>query len=176
MLKYFLKKLLYGILVLLGVITIVFSIYSIKPGDPATLSGGQQASKEVVDNIRKEWGIDQPIHIRYFQFLNDVSLISFYNTNEAESRFFYDYNKYKGAAVLPVSSNFKLVFKLPYLKKSYQSNRYVTEIIYEKLPGTIILAVAAILIATIFGVLFGSISAFYPDGFFNKFARPFSIF
>ena len=170
MLKYFLKKLLYGILVLLGVITIVFSIYSIKPGDPATLSGGQQASKEVVDNIRKEWGIDQPIHIRYFQFLNDVSLISFYNTKKAESRFFYDENKYKGAAVLPVSSNFKLVFKLPYLKKSYQSNRYVTEIISEKLPGTIILAVAAILIATIFGVLFGSISAFYPDGFFNKFA------
>ena len=112
MLKYFLKKLLYGILVLLGVITIVFSIYSIKPGDPATLSGGQQASKEVVDNIRKEWGIDQPIHIRYFQFLNDVSLISFYNTKKAESRFFYDDNKFKGAAVLLVSSNFMLFFSI----------------------------------------------------------------
>jgi peptide/nickel transport system permease protein len=169
-LKYFLKKSLYGILVLLGVITIVFFIYSIKPGDPATLSGGQQASKEVVDNIRKEWGIDQPIHIRYFQFLNDVSLISFYNTNNSDSRFYYKESKYDGLEVFPVSSNFKLFFKLPYLKKSYQSNRYVTEIISEKLPGTIILAVASILIATIFGVLFGSISAFYPNSFFDKFA------
>ncbi len=170
MLKYFLKKSLYGVLVLLGVMTIIFSIYSIKPGDPATLSGGQQASKEVVDNIRKEWGIDQPVHIRYFQFLNDVSLLSFYNVNYAESRFYYNEKKYGGFDLFPVSVNYKLVIKYPYLKKSYQSNRFVTEIISEKLPGTIILAVTAILIATIFGVLFGSISAFYPDGFFNKFA------
>ncbi len=170
MLKYFLKKSFYGVLVLLGVISVVFFIYSIKPGDPATLSGGQQASKEVVDNIRKEWGIDQPIHYRYLQFINDVSPLSFYNTNNSESRFYYEENKYGGVQAFPISSNFKLIFKLPYLKKSYQSNRYVTEIISEKLPGTIILAIASILIATVLGVLFGSISAFYPNGFFNKFA------
>tara|TARA_Y100000589_G_C27186755_1_gene643023 strand:+ start:1999 stop:3306 length:1308 start_codon:yes stop_codon:yes gene_type:complete len=170
LLKYFLKKTLYGVLVLLGVITIVFFIYNIKPGDPATLSGGQNTSKEIVENIKKEWGLNQPMYVRYFQFLNDVSLLSLYKTNDSESSFFYDENKYGGVTVLNVLSDFKIVLKYPYLKKSYQTNRYVTEIISEKLPSTFVLAISSIIIATFFGILFGSLSAFYPDGFFNKFA------
>ena len=90
-------------MVLLGVITIIFCIYIIKPGDPASLSGGQNTNKDIVENFNKEWGLEQSIPKRYVLFLNDISPLSIHNTANDESLIFYDQDKYKGFKFLSIS-------------------------------------------------------------------------
>lgn len=60
MYKYILHKLLYGFLVLLGVILVVFTLFNILPVDPARLTLGQRADVESVEAINKELGLDKP--------------------------------------------------------------------------------------------------------------------
>ena len=175
MLRYLVKKIAYGFLVLLGVLTIVFSIFNLKPGDPAALSGGQNTTEDIIKNFNKEWGLDRSIIIRYFHFLNDVSPISLHNHSNQNSFFHYDEGKYDSFFTLECSENYLVAFKPPYLKKSYLNNRNVTSLISEKLLGTIILASFSIVIASIIGIFLGVVSAYRLDGFADKFSIIFSI-
>jgi len=70
--KYILRRLLLSILVLLGVITIVFAISHIIPGDPAAVMAGREASKEAIQKIREEFGLDKPIHVQYVVYLKEL--------------------------------------------------------------------------------------------------------
>ena len=175
MIKYVLKKIAYGILVLLGVITVVFCIYNIKPGDPASMSGGQNTNKDIIENFNKEWGLDQPILKRYFHFVNDLSPISFYNHTTENSFIYYEQERYNGFKLFSISDKYALYTKAPYLKRSYLNNRNVSDLISEKLIGTAILAFASILFASLLGILLGSYSAYNNKGFIDKFSLIFSI-
>ena len=170
MIRYVLRKIAYGILVLLGVITIIFCIYSIKPGDPASLSGGQNTNKDIVENFNKEWGLDQPIPKRYVLFLNDISPVSIHNTGNDQSLIFYDQEKYNGFKLISISSSLCFFIKYPYLKRSYINNRNVSSLISEKLFGTAILAFSAILFASILGLILGSYTAYNNNPFSNQFS------
>ena len=175
MIKYVLKKIAYGILVLLGVITVVFCIYNIKPGDPASMSGGQNTNKDIIENFNKEWGLDQPILVRYFHFVNDLSPISVYDHTTESSFIYYEQKRYNGFKLFSISEKYALYTKAPYLKRSYLNNRNVSDLISEKLIGTAILAFASILFASLLGILLGSYSAYNNKGFIDKFSLIFSI-
>ena len=175
MIKYVLKKIAYGILVLLGVITVVFCIYNIKPGDPASMSGGQNTNKDIIENFNKEWGLDQPILKRYFHFVNDLSPISVYDFRTENSFIYYEQERYNGFKLFGISEKYALYTKAPYLKRSYLNNRNVSDLISEKLIGTAILAFASILFASLLGILLGSYSAYNNKGFVDKFSLIFSI-
>ena len=162
-------------MVLLGVITIIFCIYSIKPGDPASLSGGQNTNRDIVENFNKEWGLDQPIPKRYVLFLNDISPVSIHNTGNDQSLIFYDQEKYDGFKLISISSTLCFFIKYPYLKRSYINNRNVSSLISEKLFGTAILAFSAILFASILGLILGSYTAYNNNPFSNQFSLLISI-
>ena len=50
--------------------TLIFVVLQIIPGDPVNLMlAGRPASQEVRDNVRRQLGLDQPVHIRYVSFL-----------------------------------------------------------------------------------------------------------
>ena len=53
----------------------------------------------------------------------------------------------------------KFGVKMPYLRKSYQTKKEVGKVLMEALPGTLILAFAAMLFATIIGILLGVTAA-----------------
>ena len=63
--RYLLRRLLLTIPVLLFVSLIVFSLINLIPGDPARIMLGEEASKEALEALRKEMGLDRPIYIRY---------------------------------------------------------------------------------------------------------------
>ena len=73
---YLIKKILYGILVAWGVITIVFFLFNILPGDPARMMVGQRADLSTLESIRKELGLDRPVPQQYLKYLNDLSFLS----------------------------------------------------------------------------------------------------
>lgn len=167
MLVFVLKKIGYGLLVLWGVVTLVFFLFNILPGDPARMMLGQRADKESVDMIHKELGLDKPIGVQYLNYLNNIILISFHSTKE-NSNFYFDKNKYTSSLTLLQIKSFKIVLKKPYLGKSYQNKRNVSEILSEAVLNTFILALTSILFAFIVGVILGSISSIYINTWVDR--------
>ena len=162
MFAYIVRKILYGILVLWGVATLVFFLFTIVPGDPVRMMLGQRADESDVQAIRHELGLDQSIGKQYVDYLNDLSFISFYNENK-------DLSKYEPYARIVTIDSTKIVFKTPYLRYSYQSKRPVGTILSEAFPNTLILAFVSILFAFVIGVLLGVLTAIVNSNFLNRF-------
>ena len=155
MTKYIAKKLLYGLLVLAGVVVLVFFLFQ-GFGDPARIVMGQTGDSTTQANIRKElYLIDAkgeriPTFKQFLYYLNDVSPISFHSREEIRNK------NLKG---IFIGGEKKFGFKVPYLRKSYQSKRDVWSVLMQALPGTIILAIAAMFIAVLIGIPLGVLAA-----------------
>lgn len=166
MVSFIIQRVLYGLLVLFGVLTVVFFIFNILPGDPARMMLGQRADQDAVDEINRELGLDKSLFYQYGLYLNDLSPVSYHSVSPNAATY-YSESKYGGTSVIETSS-FQIVVKSPYLRKSYQSKKKVSEILYESLPETAILALASIFIATVLGVLFGIVAALLQDTWLDK--------
>jgi ABC-type dipeptide/oligopeptide/nickel transport system permease component len=57
---------------MLAVLTVVFFVVRVIPGDPATAALGDYASQEAVDAMRERMGLNDPIYVQYFRFLGDL--------------------------------------------------------------------------------------------------------
>ncbi len=143
------KKLFYSLLVLLGVVILVFIMFQ-GFGDPARLIVGQTGDKKTMDNIRKDLYLDQPKWKQFVLYLNDVSPIGIHTKADIDK---------KELQGLFIGGNTNIGFKIPYLRKSYQTKKNVGIVLMEALPGTLLLAAAAMLFATIFGILLGVLAA-----------------
>lgn len=161
MFAYIIRKILYGILVLWGVATLVFFLFTIVPGDPVRMMLGQRADENDVQAIRHELGLDQSLGKQYVDYLNDLSIISFYNKAK-------DFSKYEPYAKIATIGNTKIILKAPYLRYSYQSKRPVGTILSEAFPNTLILAFVSILFAFVIGVLLGVLTAVVNSNFLNR--------
>ncbi|HEX2924607.1 MAG TPA: ABC transporter permease [Chloroflexota bacterium] len=118
---YLLRRLLLFIPTLLVATTLVFFIFRLVPGDPAQLIAGELAPQEVVESIRHQMGLDQPIHVQYLLYLDRLA-----------------------HGDLGIS-------------KVYQQ-RAMDQLLV-RLPATLLLALAAMLLASIAGVTAGVLSA-----------------
>ena len=65
MIKYVLKRLVQLIPVLIGVVTVVFILNQLMPGDPARLLAGETATEEAVEAMREEMGLNKPLIVQY---------------------------------------------------------------------------------------------------------------
>jgi peptide/nickel transport system permease protein len=88
MLRYTLRRLLYAIFVVYGVLTLVFVILRLLPGDPAYVLAGPTATQADVDSLRHSLGIDRPIYVQYGIFLRqlatgDLGHSVYYHNNSA---------------------------------------------------------------------------------------------
>ena len=149
MLKFIFKKLLQGLLVLIGVIILVFILFQ-GFGDPSRLVMGQSGDASTQAAIRKELYIDQPKWKQFIFYLNDVSPLSVYPKGEIQKK------NLKGFFI---GGETKIGLKLPYLRTSYQSKKPVTDVLMQALPGTLILAIAAMFIAVLIGIPLGVLAA-----------------
>ncbi len=166
MFNFILKRIGYGVLVLFGVITLVFFLFNILPGDSARMMLGQRADEKSVEIIKKDLGLDKPLWVQYLCYLNDLSPLSIHSQNN-ESAIFLDKEKYSYKTLFETKSH-SLIIKKPYLRRSYQSKRQVTDILWEAFPNTILLATVSMTFALIVGVLLGSLSAIFHGSWFDK--------
>lgn len=119
-------------------------------GDPSRLVMGQTGDVKTQEAIRKELYLDQPRWKQFLFYLNDVSPIAFHSKEEIEKK------ELKGFFI---GGEKKLAIKLPYLRKSYQTKKSVSAILLEALPGTVLLAFTAMLIAVLIGIPLGVLAA-----------------
>lgn len=155
MFRFIIKKLLYSLLVLVGVMVLVFFLFQ-GFGDPSRIVMGQTGDSTTQANIRKELylinekGGKIPKFKQFLYYLNDISPICFHSKEDIAKK------KLQG---IFIGSNMKFGLKVPYLRKSYQSKRPVWNILVQALPGTLMLAVAAMFIAVLIGIPLGVVAA-----------------
>ncbi len=121
MLKIILKRLLQLIPVMLIVVTIVFTITRVMPGNPAMIILGPEASVEAVEALTEELGLNDSIPKQFVNYLSGVLHGD--------------------------------------LGKSYRYNQPVLDLILQKIPNTLNLALSSIVIALLIGIPVGIISA-----------------
>ena len=167
MVGYILQKLGYALLTLFGVVTVIFLLFTILPGDPARMMLGQNENAEQIAIVKKKYGFDQPLSIQYVQYLNDLSPLSFHSTNP-EAYTYLSEEKYIAAELFTIGE-ITTVLKVPYLRESFQKNgKKVSAVIAETLPNTMVLAISAICISMLLGVLLGIISVLFKDGWIDR--------
>ncbi|MBE6347146.1 MAG: ABC transporter permease [Lentimicrobiaceae bacterium] len=171
MISYIIRKILYGLAVLWGVVTLVFFLFNIVPGDPVRMMLGQRADEADVQVIREELGLNQSVFKQYTDYLNDLSPISFYKNEGRKTengKREAVYGKFKCHCVIAKIGDVDVVLKTPYLRYSYQSKRSVGTILSEAFPNTLILAIVAILFALIVGATIGVMTAVFNTDYLNK--------
>lgn len=86
MLHYALRRLLYSIPILLGVSLLVFILFDVAGGNPVFHILGKNASQAEIDRLTRVLGIDQPLYIRYFDFLGDLLRLDMGRSWETKQR------------------------------------------------------------------------------------------
>ena len=120
--KYIVKRIIYLIPVLFGIVFLVYSIMYLAPGDPARMILGDKVPQAQVDALREEMGLNKPFLVQFFTYLTNI-LHGDFGT-------------------------------------SYQLGMPVTDIILKiRFPITLIMAVSSMLLAVIFSIPIGTLSA-----------------
>ena len=158
MLRFIARKLGYAVLVLLGVVVLVFWLFQ-GLGDPARMVMGQSGDAKTEENIRKELYLDQPRWKQFLLYLNDISPIAIHSSQEIKDK------QLRGWFL---GGEKKLGLKWPYLRRSYQTRREVGAVLMDALPGTIMLAFAAMLIAIALGIPLGVVAAVKKDSWLDQ--------
>ncbi|MCZ6595962.1 MAG: ABC transporter permease [Bacteroidetes bacterium] len=172
---YVLQKLGYALLTMFGVVTVIFLLFNILPGDPARMMLGQNENEEQLAIVKKKYGFDKPVYLQYVYYLNDLSPLSFHSNNDSDYTYISE-DKYSYARLFS-TENTTTVIKLPYLRESFQkSGKKVSQVIAETLPNTVVLAVSAIVIAIILGIFLGIVSVLFKDGWIDRLIQLVSTF
>ncbi len=69
---FLIRRLFFGLFVVWGVITIMFGLRAISPGDPATLMLAEGASDDLIRRVREAEGLNEPIYVQYFDYLSGI--------------------------------------------------------------------------------------------------------
>ena len=168
MIGYILRKMGYGLAVMLGIVVVVFFLFNILPVDPARMTQGQRADVQSLQAVRKEFGLDKSIPVQFAYYLNDLSPIGIHARN-AEERQRYHY-----VSLIPISKEKTIALKWPYLRRSYQTRRDVASLLMGVIPNTLVLATTAMIFAIIIGVFLGVVSAVNQNTWIDKTAIAFS--
>ena len=145
MVRFILKRLALAVPTLLGVTFVTFLLVTHIPGDPGYAMVGQRASPEAIERSRRLMGVDRPFLVQYGKYLENLSVVG-----------------------LPGGPGG--ILKAPYLGESYFTQRPVTEILAEKFPRTLRLALAAVALAVVAGILLGVVSAAFPGSRLDRIA------
>ena len=131
------RRLIQLIPTLFFVSVIIFSLQQLLPGDPALIMAGEEKDPEVIEQIRRQYRLDQPLPVQYLYWVKGV---------------------FSGD-----------------LGESMRLKVSVLDLIAQKLPVTLQLAVMAMIIALVIGVTAGAISAVKKDSGWDYAANVFSL-
>ena len=143
LIRYITGKIFYGLLTLFGVVSVIFLLFSVLPGDPARMMLDQREDSAQLEAIRHKYGFDKPLPLQYVYYLNDLSPLSLHSNNESDYTYLKP-QKYSYFRLFRLA-NYTMVFKYPYLRTSFQKNgQKVSSIIADTLTDTAIVGVAEI--------------------------------
>ena len=137
MLRFILRRLLLVIPSLAGLLVLTFILIRVAPADPAAALAGENATPAQIAEIRRQYGLDQPIHVQFFTYLGQVARLDF-----GESA----YSRRPIALMSPRSPSTPIALEIG-----------------QRLPATLELTLFALVIATTIGIPLGTIAAVYHN-------------
>lgn len=165
--NYIAKKIINTCITLFGVVTVIFFLFNILPGDPARMMLGQNEDAAQLQIVQQKYGFDQSVFTQYLYYLNDLSPLSIHsNTDEHYTNL--SSKNYKYVSLFKTKKK-SVILKWPYLRTSFtRQGKNVSELLKDTFPNTLILASTSIIIALFLGVFLGIISALYKDRWIDK--------
>lgn len=154
-----------GLSVLIGVVVLVFFLFQ-GLGDPARMLAGQSANAKTLASIRAELNLDEPLWKQLFFYLNDVSPVCVHHKETIAS---------KNLQGFFLGGDWKVGIKIPYLRTSYQTRQPVAHLLADALPGTFILAGAAMILALGLGLVLGVTAAVRASSWWDRWITLFSV-
>jgi peptide/nickel transport system permease protein len=155
--RYLLNKIGSACLILSGVIVLIFSLFILFPSADE-ISAGQRADEKTRAAMRAEMGLDLSKSQQFIIYLKDLSpVVISSELNPA----------YTGISIR-IAGDTRLMIKTPYLRKSYQSKKYVYDILKDAFIGSFVLSLVAMGIALFLGIVAGVLSALKPGGLLDK--------
>ncbi|MBL8838894.1 MAG: ABC transporter permease [Alphaproteobacteria bacterium] len=73
MIVYVVQRVLLTGLMLFGLICITFTVSNVAPSDPAALAAGPDATRDMVETVRREYGLDKPIWEQFVRYVSDLA-------------------------------------------------------------------------------------------------------
>lgn len=144
------KKSKFLFAVLLGLVLFIFVLFQALPNAEELLTS-QRADAKTKQAIVAELGLDQPMQKQAIYYVNDLSLISVYDSTSQKLKYL--------SGVALNHGKWQVWLKLPYLRTSFQSKQPVGGMLFQAFMGTMVLAMAAMLIALMFGIPLGIVAA-----------------
>ena len=71
--RYVARRLLLLVPVLVGVSIVIFMVLHLTPGDPAEVMLGSQATREDLERLRADLGLNEPLHVQYARWVAHVA-------------------------------------------------------------------------------------------------------
>ncbi len=142
MMRFLAQRLAWAVFVVWATATIAFVTSSVLPSDPARMVAGPQARPQDVERIRVQLGLACPVWVRYRLFF--ARLVHVGPSAEKAK----DHETCGNLSVLHVD-----------LGKSYQQRRGVVAILADRMPRTVLLALAAVAVQVMIGVASGTFAA-----------------
>ncbi len=69
---YYLRRVVVTILLIYGVATLLFFAFRLMPGDYATMLIASGASEQNVEQLRAQWGLNQPLYVQYYHYITNL--------------------------------------------------------------------------------------------------------
>lgn len=159
MIRFLLKKISYAILILFSVASVVFWLFSFSFPNPEDILVTDRTDKATLEAIKTELKLDQSKGKQYVSFLNDLSLISVYDASRVV----------EVSHLRIFNAGGKSVYvKSPYLRRSFQTGQPTKTILMDAFIGTVVLALAAMIFASILGLLFGVLSSIKQGSWLDR--------
>ena len=146
------RRLLGGLIVLWVVSAITFAIFFMAPGDPAVAYAGRAPSPAAIKATEERLGLNEPIPVQYWRFVSGI---------------FVGRDYVSGADVTHCPA--------PCLGYSFKTNENVSELIGDRLPVTISIALGAAVLWLVAGVAAGVVSGVWPGSVWDRLAMVFAL-
>ncbi len=152
---------------MIGVVIVIFALFNILPVNSARMTLGQRADTASVAAIEKEFRLNLPWYHRLVLYFNDISPISINDVEDSDAPTYLNAEEVKFAKLFTVGST-SVVFKAPYLGKSFQTRRQVAEVLGEKIYPTFVLAITSMALASFIGIILGVFAAIRQYSFWDN--------
>lgn len=140
------KKVAFLFSVLLGLVLFIFVLFQAMPNAEEMLTS-QRADAKTKAAIVAELGLDEPLGKQALYYINDLSPISLYDNSSEKLSLLTGFGLNDGKT--------QCWIKLPYLRTSFQSKQPVGGMLFQAFIGTMVLAIAAMLLALAMGIPLG---------------------
>ena len=146
--RWLLRRAAWSLFVVWAVVSLAFAVDNLLPGDPARMVAGAQARPADVARIRVQLGLDRPPLVQYALFWRRLVHVGPRDGASGPGHT-------TCAAIVPLGERALHVD----LGKSYQRRQAVVDLVAARLPRTIALALAGLLLQLVFGVTTGVLAA-----------------